>query len=370
MTKAPLHQRLTQHWWPQPPTPLARALRPLAAVYGALARRQRARTRVEPLPVPVLVVGNLVAGGAGKTPTVIAMVQALQAAGWQPGVISRGYGRRAGADDTPLAVDARSAASQVGDEPLLISRRCTVPVVVARSRVEAARALLRAHPGVDLLVSDDGLQHHALPRQAEVLVFDERGAGNGLLLPAGPLREPLPAALRPGQWLLYTAGHASTPLPGGLAGRRAGAALPLRAWWAGERDAAVPLARLAAQATAAGERWLAVAGLAAPEKFFALLEAAGLPLQRCPQPDHASLDPLPWPAARTAPVIVTEKDAVKLGPERIGPTPVWVLPLDLTLPGPWWSSLHEHLLTLRPAPPLHAPDPPAAPSLPLAPPAR
>jgi len=142
------------------------------------------------LPVPVVVVGNLIAGGAGKTPTVIAVVRCLQAAGRSPGVISRGYGRQADAPPV-LEVQPDSPAARVGDEPLLLRLRLKVPVFVGADRVAVASALLRSHPGVDVLVSDDGLQHLRLPRAAQVVVFDERGAGNGWMLPAGPLREPL-----------------------------------------------------------------------------------------------------------------------------------------------------------------------------------
>jgi biopolymer transport protein ExbD len=181
-------------------------------------------------PVPVVVVGNLVAGGAGKTPTVIALVQAMRAAGRHPGVVSRGFGRHG---EATLAVAADSAATAVGDEPLLIRRRSGAPVWVGRRRIDAARALCAAHPEVDVLVADDGLQHLALARQAEIIVFDERGAGNGRLLPAGPLREPLPAAVPPRACVLYNAPAATTALPGALARRRLAGVLPLAAWRAG-----------------------------------------------------------------------------------------------------------------------------------------
>src|SRR5512138_1568502 len=181
--------------WQRPrPDVLARALQPLSWLYGGtvwLRRtlyesglRQPARA-----PRPLVVVGNLVAGGAGKTPTVIALVSLLRQMGRTPGVISRGYGRVAQALQL---VDANSKADEVGDEPLLVHLRTRAPVAVAARRIDAARALCDAHPHVDVLIADDGLQHHALARDAQLIVFDERGVGNGLLLPAGPLREPLP----------------------------------------------------------------------------------------------------------------------------------------------------------------------------------
>ncbi len=313
---------LARLWWRASPGLLALALRPLAALYGWLAARQRQRTVAVRAPVPVLVVGNLVVGGAGKTPTVIAIVQALLAAGRRPGVLSRGHGRR---DAQTRAVAPEDSPARAGDEPLLIRRRTGVPVYVGRDRVAAAAQLCAAHPDVDVLVCDDGLQHHRLARQAELVVFDERGTGNGLLLPAGPLREPMPARPTPARQVLYTGGVASTPLPGMLARRHLGRAWPLAAWHAGDDTGAVPLQALR------GRLLVAAAGLAAPEKFFGMLEAEGLSLQRLPLPDHHDYAALPWPAG-TPEVVVTEKDAIKLEPGRTGATQVWVVPLDLVLP--------------------------------------
>lgn len=288
--------------------------------------------------MPVIVVGNLVVGGAGKTPTVMALVQALQAAGRRPGVLSRGYGRHS---KSLLEVRPDCDAAAVGDEPLLIHRRTGVPVWVGADRVAAARALCAAHAGVDVLVSDDGLQHHALARVAELVVFDDRGVGNGLLLPAGPLRQPLPAQPRVNAFVLYSGTCASTPLPGALATRALGLAWPLAAWWRGDGHAAVAISELR------GHTVLAAAGLAAPEKFFAMLEAAGLRLDRLPLPDHAKFDPLPWPVGLAQHVVVTEKDAVKLQPGAPGTERVWVVPLDFTLP----AELVRALIALLPPPP-------------------
>jgi tetraacyldisaccharide 4'-kinase len=152
------------------------------------------------LPVPVVVVGNRVVGGAGKTPTTIALLQHLQSTGWRPGVLSRGY-KAAGDGNTPTLIDASSSpgldARRTGDEPLLIWQRTRVPIMVGRDRAASGLALLSAHPEVNVLVCDDGLQHLRLQRDIEIIVFDERGAGNGWLLPAGPLREPIDAAPPP-----------------------------------------------------------------------------------------------------------------------------------------------------------------------------
>ena len=293
-------------------------------------------------PVPVIVVGNLIVGGAGKTPTVMALVQALRAAGHSPGVLSRGYGRRG---SQPIEVRQDSEPAAVGDEPLLIHRRTGAPVWVGADRLAAASALCAAHPGVNVLVSDDGLQHHALARVADLVVFDDRGVGNGLVLPAGPLRQPLPARLHAGAFALYTGTRASTPLPGVLAARALGLAWPLAAWWRGDLAEARPLSAMQ------GHTVLAAAGLAAPEKFFTMLEAAGLVLDRLPLPDHASFEPLPWPATLALDVLVTEKDAVKLQPGRPGTERVWVVPLDFTLPAHLVRELTHLLPKLPPSPP-------------------
>lgn len=324
---------LARHWWQPRRTALSLALQPLAWLYAALARRQRAASRPARAPVPVLVVGNLVAGGAGKTPTVIALAQALAALGWRPGVVSRGHGRLGTA---PLAVRANSPVQEVGDEPRLIQRHTGMPVWVGQDRLAVSRALCDVHPEVDLLVLDDGLQHHALMHDAAVVVFDERGIGNGALLPAGPLREAVPQRL-PANWrVLYTAGHASLPLPGALAQRALALAWPLQAWHAGDTSRCVPLKALR------GRPLLAAAGLAAPEKFFGMLEAAGLQITRMPLPDHHAYHSLPWPAT-TPELITTEKDAIKLNPDAMGRTAVWVVPLDLQLPAGFAAELNALL---------------------------
>lgn len=349
-------------------------LRPLSGLYGLLLgwsdgfrlTRRTWRTDPQTLPVPVLVVGNWVVGGAGKTPTVVAIVQALQQRGHRPGVISRGHGRASGAaDDGIQEVLLTTPVELAGDEPLLIQRRCGVPVWVGSRRASVALALCRAHPEVDVLVSDDGLQHHALRRQAELVVFDERGVGNGLLLPAGPLRQPLPKALSAKTHVLYTAGRQTTQLPGSLAQRSIDKAWPLAAWKAGlttpasQAAQATPAARealdvqtrqpgKAVQLSALrGQRLLAVAGMAAPEKFFGMLQAAGLDFQRLPLPDHHPYNTLPWPT-HTLTVITTEKDAVKLDPQRMGATAVWVVPLNLVLPDELIVDLHDLLFPTEP----------------------
>ncbi|MBX9961328.1 MAG: tetraacyldisaccharide 4'-kinase [Burkholderiaceae bacterium] len=247
------------------------------------------------VPVPVVVVGNVVAGGAGKTPVVIALVQHLQSRGMRPGVISRGYGRHT--RDCREVLE-HSPVREVGDEPALIRRKTGVPVYVAARRIEAARALLQSHPQVDILVSDDGLQHLALARDLEVCVFDDRGVGNGFLLPAGPLREPWPRYV---DLVLHTGNR---PAFTGYTSRRALAHQAVRA--DGSR---VDLVALAAD----GRPLLAVAGTARPQAFFDMLQALGLPLTlTAARPDHDDYASWQRPRERDYTLLCTEKDALKL----------------------------------------------------------
>jgi tetraacyldisaccharide 4'-kinase len=327
-----------QQQWRTPTWAASLVLRPLALLYGAASSLHRLQyatglRQAQHAPRPVVVVGNLVAGGAGKTPTVLALVHQLQALGRRPGVISRGHGRTAGGVQL-VARDSRAA--DVGDEPLLIHLRTAAPVAVGRDRLAAARALCQSHPEVDLLIADDGLQHHALARELQVLVFDDRGIGNGRLLPAGPLREHPPQRLPLRTLVLYTHGAASTPLPGTVGTRRLAGLSPLDAWWDGK--AADPHA----WTQLAGRPVWAAAGLARPEPFFAMLEAQGLQLRRLALPDHASFDPLPWPADAQD-VVVTEKDAVKLRPSYLGGARVWVATLDFDVPTDFARRLLQQL---------------------------
>ena len=304
---------------------LAIALLPLAWLYGALAALNRARFRfglakIERLPVPVIVVGNLVAGGAGKTPTVIAVVQRLRSLGHRPGIVSRGHGRQGG---EVLEVTAQTPVESSGDEPLLLRLRTGVPVVVGRDRAAAGHELLRRHSSVNVIVSDDGLQHHRLARDLQVLVFDERGIGNGWLLPAGPLREPMPTQPLARSLVLYNAAAPSTPWPGFVVRRGLAGVVELADWWRGAAATPQALARLR------GQPLLAVAGLARPGRFFEMLRGQGLTIDTLALPDHDAYTTLPWRAG-TADVIVTEKDAVKLQPQRVAPTRVWVAALDFT----------------------------------------
>jgi tetraacyldisaccharide 4'-kinase len=316
---------------------LAWLLLPLALLYGVVVTIRRTAyrhgwARSQRVPVPVVVVGNVVAGGSGKTPVVIAIMQRLRARGIAAGVISRGYGRHT-ADCREVRV--ADASEDTGDEPLLIARETGFPVFVAPRRADAAGALLAAYPSTQVILCDDGLQHHALARDVEICVFDERGIGNGWLLPAGPLREGWP---RPADLVLRPASRVEL---GGFEVRRRLADFALR--FDGER---APLADFH------GKPITAIAGIATPEAFFAMLRDRGL---RCVRtialPDHADIpaDVLP----RDATLFCTQKDAVKLW--RFRPD-AWAVPLVLDFEPAFWDAF-DRLLGAKLSSP-HGPETP------------
>ncbi|MFM2067235.1 MAG: hypothetical protein RLZZ584_2144 [Pseudomonadota bacterium] len=296
------------------------------------------------LPVPVIVIGNRIVGGAGKTPTTLALLQALAAAGWRPGVVSRGHGRNA-AGSAPQPVQADTPAAEAGDEPLLLARRGRVPVWVGRDRAAAGAALLATHPEVNVLLCDDGLQHLRLTRDLEIVVFDERGAGNGWLLPAGPLREPVDTRSDVPGLVLYNSAAPSTHLPGALLERHLAGAVDLAGWWAGVPACPADLHALRAR------RPLVCAGVGQPRRFAAMLLAEGVTTTVQPLPDHYDYAELPWPSG-TPDVLVTEKDAVKLDPQRVAAhspaTRVWVVPLQMRWPAAALQQVLATLATLRP----------------------
>ncbi|MFZ3219795.1 MAG: tetraacyldisaccharide 4'-kinase [Rhodoferax sp.] len=321
---------------------LASVLWPLSLVFGALTalRRQLYRwgflttRRVDAL---VVVVGNVVAGGAGKTPTVITLVRHLQAQTYRVGVVSRGYGRQR---SDCLEVLPHASPADVGDEPLLVHRSTGAPVFVGRTRHEAAAALLKQHPDIQIIVCDDGLQHYGLYRDLEICVFDDRGCGNGWRLPAGPLREgwPRQAVRTAGQHpehllVLHTgsrpafAGYTAQRSLAPVAVRRDGTQVALTTWTTPD---APPL--------------VAVAGIGQPESFFAMLRALGLPLVKTVAlPDHYDFNS--WSGNEYAgyTLICTEKDAAKLWP--LAPDAVAV-PLVLTAEPAFFSTLDTRIAAL------------------------
>lgn len=242
---------------------------------------------------PVVIVGNITVGGCGKTPVVVALVEALQQRGICAGVVSRGYGATRGL--FPHVVGADSTAADCGDEPLLIYRRTACPCVVAPSRPAAVRTLLRQF-AVDLVISDDGLQHYALARDLEIAVLDaQAGYGNGFCLPAGPLREPV-SRLQSVDFVLY---------------RGAGSAADGVLY---EQDCLVHLRsgeQRPARSDSVGERVCAVAGIGQPAQFFESLDRLGFSVEQRIFPDHHAYRREDFLGLGSKPIIMTEKDAVK-----------------------------------------------------------
>lgn len=272
-------------------------------------------------PVPVVVVGNVAVGGSGKTPVVIWLAEQLMRHGMTPGIISRGYGGQ-GAGVRCLTTE--SVAADVGDEPVLMARRTGCPVAVGRDRPAAARALCAAHPAVDVIISDDGLQHYALRREAEIVVVDERVLGNGWRLPAGPLRE---GVARLGEAdLTLTHGPVSAALAARL-GDVSQAPMALL----GECFERLGAPGETADASAfAGQAVHAVAGIGRPQRFFDQLTAMGLTVIAHPFPDHHAFTPTDLAFEDGLPTILTEKDAVKCAP--FAPANTWVFPVRASIP--------------------------------------
>ncbi len=278
------------------------------------------------LPVPVIVVGNLWPGGTGKTPLVIALVEAFQKEGIHVGVISRGHGRHS---QQAQLLNAHALARHVGDEPLLIHRKTGVPVAVSHRRVEAAKLLLLHHPETQILISDDGLQHLELAHDVALVVMDERGLGNGWMLPAGPLREPWPrpsrARLR--EWVLS---NGPNPVHGSLQLHRTLDTVAINGH--GEHISLKDLA----QAPVA-----AVCGIAKPDAFFQSLRQAGLDVVHTEAlPDHAPFEG--WQPTKLASHcwVCTEKDAVKLWPAH---PEIWAIALICPLPEGLWPTLMQSI---------------------------
>ncbi|MBI5431032.1 MAG: tetraacyldisaccharide 4'-kinase [Nitrosomonadales bacterium] len=316
---------LQKHWYRI--TPLHLILLPVSLVFRALVALRRALYRngmlgSERLLLPVVVVGNISVGGTGKTPLTLALALQLTGRGWHPLIVSRGYG---GTSTQPRQVAADSAAQQVGDEPLLMARRDICPVWTGRDRIATAHAAMQAHPQCDVILCDDGLQHYRLQRDVEIAVVDgARGFGNGWLLPAGPLREPV-ARLQTVDAVVVNGGD---PAPQQSAMTLAG-------------EVFYNLADPARTATAAdfhASRNHAVAGIGNPQRYFRHLENLGIAFTAHAFPDHH-----PYSAADLAftdcdAVLMTEKDAVKCA--AFADTRFWALRVDARID----TALLDHIL--------------------------
>jgi len=337
-----------RHWYRLSPVSLL--LFPIGLVYGLAVRLRRLLYRLNVLtsirlPVPVIVVGNLTVGGTGKTPLVLWLAAELQQQGRRPAILCRGYG---GADAGPRAVLRDDDPGRVGDEPLLLAMRSGCPVWIGRDRAAAGAKMLGVHPDRDIIICDDGLQHYRIQRDLEIAVEDERGYGNGLLLPAGPLREPPD---RPVDATVLNGEPAGSEMAqqgaqqgrGQQRGGHGGAATAFRMrleprgfCFVHDPARAVSLAELS------GKRLHAVAGIGNPQRFFALLTRLGLDPICHAFPDHhayAAAD-LEFPDCDL--VLMTEKDAVKCS--RSGRSDLVALRVDAMLDPafPGFLSLRLH----------------------------
>lgn len=320
------------------PSPWLKLLRPLSALYQrvAVARRQRyldnPQSSWQP-QVPLIIVGNITLGGTGKTPMVIWLVKYLQGQGLRVGVVSRGYGGKPPALPWLVLPDENTPA-QVGDEPLLIAQRCRVPVVIDPDRTKAARYLCE-QLSVDVIVSDDGLQHYAMGRSLELVMIDHlRGLGNARCLPEGPLREPA-ARLRTVDMIVHNGATTDTPAAFAMQLRPA----ELVNLKTGER--------INPQAWKAQPRVQAVAGIGNPERFCKTLEALGLVPELHAFADHARYNEQSFAAFdRGEPLIMTEKDAVKCG--GFAQKNWWYLSVDAHLSEAFVAALHTRLASSLP----------------------
>lgn len=321
-----IHTLIEQHWQ-QPKFWLSVLLKPFSYLFAWIARNRRQRylsgsLKTQKLPVPVVVVGNIHAGGTGKTPITAALVKSLHQRGVKVGVISRGYGRSV--QDIHV-LTPNSTAEQVGDEPLMLYRQTGVPVAVGAKRYQAGLALLAKSPDLQLLIADDGLQHYALARDWEICVFPAHDVGRTDLdvLPNGGLREPLARlqevdAIVVSNALSSSDGQALACYEKPLFCSQVKVGVPYRY--------VRPAEKLFSGSLKTDARCVAVAAIARPERFFNSLRHLGFALHEAHAlPDHAILSVHDFPPADY--VLITEKDAVKL-PENV-PENVWVLPIEV-----------------------------------------
>ena len=330
-------RKAPKFWERRGPTSLV--LWPLSWIYGQVNRALDLVNDLElgkkkQQQVPIIIVGNIRVGGTGKTPIVIALAQRLAQMGWRPGIISRGYGTSAG--NSPIQVHSNSDPAQVGDEPVLIAKRTLdqFPIWVHPKRTKSIRSLLKHNPSVNVIISDDGLQHRALARwpareggrDIEFVVRDPRGEGNGFLLPAGPLREP---ASRERDATLFTGIRSATPADEYFLGRRA---FNLVSQLGTPYQLIKPSNTQSLETIA--ENYLpnkitAVAALGNPQGFFDDLLKHGIAGKCIPLPDHATFTAEFFSAINASCILITEKDAVKctgISDERI-----WVVPMSLRI---------------------------------------
>lgn len=311
-----MRQWLQKQWTTY--TPWHLLLLPLAAIFNLLSSFRRylyqfKLLKSHKLPVPVIVVGNINIGGTGKTPLVIWLAQQLMVAGYKPGIISRGYGGNA---HQPMYVDKSADARVVGDEPVLIAMRTDCPVFVCADRVSAGQKLLEKFPACNVLMSDDGLQHYRMRRDVEIVVYDaDKAFGNGMLLPAGPLRETVArlktvdAVVCNGEAQVHTVSQN---------------AFLMRMHADFFYNLLQPSSTLGASAFS-GKKVMAVAGIGNPQRFFNQLKQMGLQFQQRAFADHYAFTANDFADVDADIVVMTEKDAVKC--KAFASDNFWVLPV-------------------------------------------
>ncbi len=313
---------------------LWRLLTPFSVIYALVSGLNRylyrwgLRASYRP-PVPVVVVGNLTAGGNGKTPVVIWLVTYLRKQGYRPAVVSRGYGGKA--KHYPLIIDNLTLAEHAGDEPVLIFQRTGVPVAVAPDRSAAVRRILQHDPNIDVIITDDGLQHYALQRDIEIVVIDgERRFGNGWLIPAGPMRERTTRLKTVDAVIVNGTTRVQTDIAMQL---MPGDAINL---FHGQQKPAKDLLGT-----------VAMAGIGYPPRFFSMLRQIGVKVEReVAFADHhayseAELHSL---TSSTTPLLMTEKDAVKC--RHFAAENWWYMPVEAVLQGPALPTLLTQITTL------------------------
>lgn len=330
---------------------------PFALLFGLILKLRAARFKYfhpqrRQIKIPIVVVGNIYVGGTGKTPVVIALVKQLSALGWHPGVISRGYGTHIG--DQPLVGQGSVNARQFGDEPSLITQETGAPIAVHPNRHQACLDLLAQFPQINLVISDDGLQHLKLPRDIELVVQDVRGTGNGWLLPAGPLREPVsrlrnvdavltrsddgPLHEKKQSTLLAVTHHHNANL------RKSSISLQIcqfRHLRSGRtQDPATFLSSVTSLAVTA------IAGIATPEKFFSSLRNIGIPLKEVLAfPDHFSFEQSPFAKLAADVIVLTGKDAIKC--QEVTDDRLWVAEVDMRFSDPEFLPWLDHQLRTK-----------------------
>jgi tetraacyldisaccharide 4'-kinase len=353
--KTSFFNKSPQFWERRGPTSLV--LWPLSKVYGWVNQvldllNELNLGRRKPQAVPIIIVGNIRVGGTGKTPIVIALAERLARMGWKPGIISRGYG--ASALSAPRQVKSDSNPTEVGDEPVLIAKRTDnqFPIWVYPKRTLSIQSLLKNNPSVNVIISDDGLQHRSLlrwparegGRDIELVVRDQRGEGNGFLLPAGPLREP--ASRERDATLMTGATTPSNHIDEYFLGRRAftlssqlGTPYQLNHPNNTQSLSSIADAYLPNKITA-------IAAIGNPQRFFDDLLKQGIAGKCIGLADHASYTLEFFSAIHAECILITEKDAVKC--TSIQDERIWVVPMSLEIS----NSLAEWLQSI-----LQRPDP-------------